>query len=156
GTQPWIPESAVYRRDPLISIFMCKPQFPHLIENLVAGCVALIGIAVPSAYTQQKTKPADQLYIEVSAVGSNDYFYDHKMGLREPGKAMGVKTEYVGPADFEMSSMITAFEQSIARKPAEIVVVGFEPSLSAIVDKAVEVGIPVGTVDAMYGERSNA
>jgi ribose transport system substrate-binding protein len=112
---------------------MCKPPFPHLIENLVAGCVVFIGIALPSAYAQQKTKPADQLYIEVSAVGSNDYFYDPKMDLRESGKAVGVKTEYVGPADFDMSAMITAFEQSIARKPAGIIVVGFEPSLNAII-----------------------
>jgi ribose transport system substrate-binding protein len=61
---------------------------------------------------------------------------------------MGVKTEYVGPAEYDMSAMITAFEQAIARKPAGIIVVGFESSLNAIVDKAVDAGIPVVTVDA--------
>ena len=61
---------------------------------------------------------------------------------------MGVKTEYVGPAEYDMSAMVTAFEQAIARKPAGIIVVGFESSLNAIVDKAVDAGIPIVTVDA--------
>jgi ribose transport system substrate-binding protein len=97
---------------------------------------------------QTKTKPSDQLYIEVSAIGSLDYFYDHKLGMQKAGEALGVKTEYLGPADYDMSAMVTVLEQSIARKPNGLVVVGFEPSLNAIVDKAVAAGIPVVTVDA--------
>lgn len=89
-----------------------------------------------------------QLYIEVSALGSLDYFQDHKLGMKLAGEALGVRTEYVGPADYDMAAMVTAFEQAIARKPDGIVVVGFEPSLGAIVDKAVAAGIPVVTVDA--------
>ncbi len=41
----------------------------------------------------------DQLYIQVSALGGLDYFYDHKMGLKIAGEEIGVRTEYVGPAD---------------------------------------------------------
>lgn len=110
------------------------------------GVLVTIGSAVSSVNAQ--TKASDQLYVEVSALGSLDYFYDHKMGLQDAGKAMGVKTEYVGPADYDMSAMITAFEQTIARKPAGIIIVGFEPSLNAIVDKAAAADIPVVTVDA--------
>ena len=84
----------------------------------------------------------------MSALGSLDYFYDHQMGMKLAGEVLGVKTEYVGPPDYDMAAMITMFEQAIARKPNGIVVVGFEPSLSAIVDKAVAAGIPVVTVDA--------
>jgi ribose transport system substrate-binding protein len=91
---------------------------------------------------------SSQLYIEVSALGNLDYFYDHKLGMEIVGKALGVKTEYVGPAKYDMAAMITAFEQAIAKKPDGLVVVGFEPSLNAIVDKAAEAGIPVVTVDA--------
>jgi len=97
---------------------------------------------------QEKRDTASQLYIEVSALGSLDYFYDHKMGMEMAGKALGVRTEYVGPADYDMGAMITVFEQCIARRPSGIVVVGFEPSLNAIVDKAAAAGIPVVTVDA--------
>jgi len=91
---------------------------------------------------------SNQLYIEVSALSSLDYFYDHKLGMELVGKALGVRTQYVGPADYDMAAMITVFEQAIARKPNGIVVVGFEPSLNAIVDKAVAAGIPVVAVDA--------
>ncbi|MBP1934303.1 substrate-binding domain-containing protein [Ammoniphilus resinae] len=104
---------------------------------------------------QSEAKPADsnkvpvkdQLYIEVSALGNLDYFYDHKLGMEAAGKALGVQTEYVGPAEYDMNAMITAFEQAIAKKPQGIVVVGFEDSLNPVVDKAVDAGIPVVTVD---------
>src|SRR5665647_3952810 len=67
---------------------------------------------------------ADQLYIEVSALGNLDYFYDHKMGLEMVGKELGVRTEYVGPAEYDMNAMIAAFETAISKKPNGIVVVG--------------------------------
>lgn len=90
----------------------------------------------------------DQLYIEVSALGNLDYFYDHKLGMKKVGEELGVRTEYVGPAEYDMNAMVAAFEQAIAKKPNGIVVVGFEPSLDPIVKKAMDAGIPVVTVDA--------
>lgn len=110
----------------------------------------LLAVALPFF---AQAKPAlvakkDQLYIEVSALGNLDYFYDHKMGMQMVGKELGVRTEYVGPAEYDMNAMVAAFEQAIAKKPQGIVVVGFEPSLNSIVDKAVGMGIPVVTVDA--------
>jgi len=95
-----------------------------------------------------ETDKKDQVYIEVSALGNLDYFYDHKMGMEKAGEELGVRTEYVGPAEYDMNAMVSAFEQAIAKKPNGIVVVGFEPSLDAIVNKAIDAGIPVVTVDA--------
>ncbi len=92
---------------------------------------------------------SDQLYVEVSALGNLDYFYDHKLGMKLAGEALGVKTEYVGPAEYDIPAMITAFEQAMARKGIKgIVVVGFEPALNPIINKAIDKGIPVVTVDA--------
>jgi len=88
------------------------------------------------------------LYIEVSALGNLDYFYDHKMGMKMVGDELGVRTEYVGPAEYDMNAMVSAFESAIAKKPDGIVVVGFEPALNSIIDKAIAEGIPVVTVDA--------
>jgi ribose transport system substrate-binding protein len=109
--------------------------------------VALALVASLPAAAAPKA-PKDQLYIEVSALGNLDYFFDHKMGMEMVGKELGVKTEYVGPAEYDMNAMVAAFEQAIAKKPSGLVVVGFEPSLNSIVDKAVAQGIPVVTVDA--------
>jgi basic membrane lipoprotein Med (substrate-binding protein (PBP1-ABC) superfamily) len=91
---------------------MHKAHSLCLRSTLITCFFALTALSLPAARGQQKTNTADQLYIEVSALGSLDYFYDHKMGLQEAGKAMGVKTEYVGPADYDMSAMITAFEEA--------------------------------------------
>lgn len=118
---------------------------------LLLGLAALAAAGCGQDLSEEgsvRTDTADQLYIEVSAIGSIDYFYDHKLGMEMAGKALGVKTEYVGPADRDMGAMADAFEQAIVKKPNGIVVVGFEPSLVPIVNKAVEAGIPVVTVDA--------
>ncbi len=119
----------------------------------VLALVAFVGCsqeaeAPQEGATAEENSTADQLYIEVSALGNLDYFYDHKLGMRMAGEELGVRTEYVGPAEYDMSAMVSAFEQAIAKKPNGIVVVGFEPSLNSIVDKAIEEGIPVVTVDA--------
>ena len=111
------------------------------------------GCSNQSAPAPQAGAPAgedrsNQLYIEVSALSNLDYFYDHMMGMRIVGEELGVKTEYVGPAEYDMNAMIAAFEQSIAKNPKGIVVVGFEDSLNPIVQKAIDAGIPVVTVDA--------
>lgn len=100
------------------------------------------GAAAPSAY-------ADQLYVEVSAIGGHDYFFDHKLGMKLAGEALGVRTDYVGPAEYDMTAMITALEQVLAKPNLKgLVVVGFENVLVPVVNKAVEKGIPVVTVDA--------
>ncbi|HUW60628.1 MAG TPA: substrate-binding domain-containing protein [Candidatus Bathyarchaeia archaeon] len=124
----------------------------RLWQGAAAGMFAVLvlwGCNRPAA-TPRDTTPntSYQLYIEVSALGSLDYFYDHKLGMKLAGEALGVKTEYVGPAEYDMAAMITAFEQAIAKRPQGLVVVGFEPSLNALVDKAADAGIRVVTVDA--------
>jgi len=98
---------------------------------------------------QGRAAAQDQLYVEVSALGNLDYFNDHKLGMQLAGQIFGVRTEYVGPAGYDMQAMITAFEQTLAKpKLRGVVVVGFEDVLIPIINKAVEKGIPVVTVDA--------
>ena len=88
------------------------------------------------------------LYIQVSALGSLESFYDHKLGMKKAGELLGVRTEYKGPADRDMQAMVASLELAIARKPGGLVVVGFEDALVPVIDKAVDAGIPVVTVDA--------
>jgi ribose transport system substrate-binding protein len=134
-----------------------RSQPMRTILSAMAGAIGLLVVcacqkqepAGPTAAGAATTKDVSkQLYIEVSALGSLDYFYDHKLGMKLAGEAFRVRTEYVGPSDYDMAAMVTVFEQAIAKKPEGIVVVGFEPSLNAIVDKAAAAGIPVVTVDA--------
>ena len=100
------------------------------------------------AAAQSAGRYADQLYVEVSALNSLEYFYDHKEGMRLVGEDLGVKTEYTGPADFDMNAVAAAIDQAVAKKAAGIVVVGWEESLNGAINKAIESGVPVITVDA--------
>jgi len=88
------------------------------------------------------------LYFLVSAVGANSYFYDHKMGLKLAGEFFDVETQYKGPPDWNMQAMIQAIDLAVARKPGGIMVIGFEESLNDAVNKAVDAGIPVVTLDS--------
>lgn len=102
--------------------------------------------ALESAKSTAGKRP--DLYIQVSALGNLEYFADHKMGMKKAGELLGVRTEYVGPAELDLGAMVASFELAIAKQPAGLVVVGFEDSLTPIINKAVEAGIPVVTVDA--------
>ncbi len=59
---------------------------------IFAGCSKAPETAAPAAAAEESRM--DQLYIEVSALGNLDYFYDHKMGMEMVGKELGVPTGY--------------------------------------------------------------
>ncbi|MBF9016273.1 MULTISPECIES: substrate-binding domain-containing protein [unclassified Oceanispirochaeta] len=118
-----------------------------LLAVIFSGCQKAESTSAAES-SAESVSTADQLYIEVSALGNLDYFYDHKMGMKMVGEELGVRTEYIGPAEYDMNAMVAAFESAIAKKPNGIVVVGFEPALNSIVNKAIAEGIPVVTVDA--------
>jgi ribose transport system substrate-binding protein len=95
---------------------------------------------------------ADETYVEVLALTNLPYFIDHRLGLEFAGEELGVKTKFVGPVDYDMTAMVNTLEQTIAEKPAGILVVGFDPALKPSIDKAAEAGIPIVTLDAeVYG-----
>jgi len=117
---------------------------PILVVLSFAACAKKEG----GAAAQATGRYADQLYVEVSALNSLEYFYDHKEGMRLVGEDLGVKTEYTGPADYDMNAVAAAIDQAVAKKAAGIVVVGWEESLNGAINKAIESGVPVITVDA--------
>jgi ribose transport system substrate-binding protein len=119
---------------------------------LALGLMMLMGLSFVVVDLGAQAKPtgkyADQLYVEVSALNSLEYFYDHKEGMRLVGEDLGVRTEYTGPADYDMNAVAAAIEQAIVKKAAGIVLVGWEESLNGAIKKATDAGIPVVTCDA--------
>jgi len=106
-----------------------------------------------SKYPVSKPSP-DETYVEVLALTNLAYFIDHRLGLEFAGKELGVKTKFIGPVEYDMTAMVNTLEQTIAEKPAGILVVGFDPALKPSIDKAIEAGIPVVTLDAeVYGSK---
>jgi ribose transport system substrate-binding protein len=115
---------------------------------VIGGCKEKASVTTAAEVPAQKSGPgADELYIGVYCLGNLEYFYDHKIGLQAAGEMMGVQTRYIGPPDYDINAMVAAFEQAIPQKPAGIITFGAENSLLPVINKAVEAGIPVVTVD---------
>jgi ribose transport system substrate-binding protein len=110
---------------------------------VVLGFFMTLG-AVTKAEAQLKGAPNEE-YIAVACMGNLEYFSAHKFAWKWIGDKLGVKTSYIGPAEYDVPGQIAAFDQAIARKPAGIAVFGVEESLKPQIDKAVAAGIPVVT-----------
>jgi ribose transport system substrate-binding protein len=110
---------------------------------VVFGLFMTLG-GVMKAEAQLKGAPNEE-YIAVACMGNLEYFSAHKFAWKWMGDKLGVKTSYIGPAEYDVPGQIAAFDQAIARRPAGIAVFGVEESLGPQIDKAVAAGIPVVT-----------
>ena len=124
------------------------------IKGLVGAAVlgALTGCeergAGPSA--RGKRDLSNEEYVWLSANANLPLFkaHDHP-ALKLAEKELGVKTTIAGPNSIDIPSLVGAIEQTIARRPAGMMVVGWDPSaLVPPINKAIESGIPVVCVDA--------
>lgn len=130
----------------------------QILFSLLFALALLLGACTPQqpvapatsapAEPAEPAKPAtaDEEYIYVSAMGNLEFFNAHKYGWKWGGEALGVKTSYVGPAEYDMNAMVAAFDQAIAKKPKGICVFAVEPVLTPEINKATEAGIPVVTI----------
>src|SRR6185369_809254 len=89
-------------------------------------------------------------YVWISANSNLPLFvaHDHP-ALEQAGRELGVKVTIAGPNTIDIPGLVATFEQTAARKPAGIMVVGWDPSaLVPAINAAVDSGIPVICVDA--------
>jgi ribose transport system substrate-binding protein len=92
----------------------------------------------------------DDEYVWLSANANLPLFvaHDHP-ALRAAGRDFGVRVTIAGPDTIDIPALVSAVEQTAARKPAGIMVVGWDESaLAPAIDKAIESGVPVVCVDA--------
>jgi ABC-type sugar transport system substrate-binding protein len=89
-------------------------------------------------------------YVWVSANAHLPLFvaHDHP-ALFQIGKELGVRVTIAGPDTVDIPGLVAAVEQTAARRPAGMMVVGWDPSaLIPAIDRAVDSGVPVVCVDA--------
>lgn len=126
--------------------------------QIAVGGSAGLALAGCEQRAQQTTGPArdagqsyaDEEYVWLSANANLPLFtaHDHP-ALRLVGQELGVQVQVAGPNSIDIPSLVAAIEQTAARKPAGMMVVGWDPSaLVPPINKAVESGIPVVCVDA--------
>ena len=103
-----------------------------------------------AAGTQRKVANPNEEYVWLSANANLPLFtaHDHP-ALRQIGQELGVKVTIAGPNSIDIPGLVSAIEQTTARRPTGMLVVGWDPSaLVPPINQAIESGIPVVCVDA--------
>ncbi len=93
---------------------------------------------------------ANEEYVWISANSNLPLFvaHDHP-ALEQAGRELGVKVTIAGPNTIDIPGLVATIEQTAARKPAGMMVVGWDPSaLVPAINAAIENGVPVVCVDA--------
>jgi ribose transport system substrate-binding protein len=113
-----------------------------------------MGLAACSSQSKRQVEPSTdhsaEEYVWVSANASLPLFaaHDH-VGLQMVAKELGVRTTIAGPSTVDIPGMVGVLDQVAARRPAGIMVVGWDPSaLIQPINAAIAAGVPVVCVDA--------
>ncbi len=92
---------------------------------------------------------SDEHYVLVAINNTLPYWQDAKAGFMGAAREMKVKAEFVGAASYDPAAELKAFRDAVAQHPSGILVSPAQPALfKDDIDKAVEQGIPVITVDS--------
>ena len=116
----------------------------------LAACGREAGKPVASQTTGAKPVSPDEEYVWISANSNLPLFvaHDHP-ALQQAGRELGVKVTIAGPNTIDIPGLIATIEQTAARRPAGIMVVGWDASaLIPAINQAVENGVPTICVDA--------
>lgn len=115
--------------------------------KMVLTSVAVTTLLPLTAMAQESQfgpKDAKEVYYWVSNKANLPLFvqYDY-VGMKKIAEELKVQVKVAGPTDFDLPGFIAAVEQVCAQKPAGVSVVGgWDPSLSAAVDKCIKLGVP--------------
>lgn len=104
--------------------------------------------------TREETKypPLNEAeeYVWISANADLPLFVasDHP-ALHQIGRELGVKVTIAGPSTIDIPGLVATIDQTAARRPAGMMVVGWDPSaLVSTINAAIDSGVPVVCVDA--------
>jgi len=125
-------------------------------EALKVGAIATIATLTgceqrPSSASRSAARGSrNEEYVWISANSNLPLFTasDHP-ALDQAGEELGVSVSKAGPNSIDIPNLVAAVEQTAARRPAGMMVVGWDPSaLVPPINAAVDAGIPVVCVDA--------
>jgi ribose transport system substrate-binding protein len=120
----------------------------------LTGCQTAAPAAAPAA-ASSGTGSLDQTYVWLCAVTGIGFWLDGRKGLEAAGKSLGVKTEFLGPQEYDAAQQLTALESLIARKPAGIMIFPADvASLSDSMKRAMKENIPVICVNSDVSDQS--
>lgn len=144
-----MPHSTLTRRDLLRIASLGSGA---LALGALAGCEKRVDptrATQPASRKRPPTNP-DEEYVWLSAAANLPLFTQHDHpALRLAAEELGVKVSIAGPNTVDIVGLVSAVEQTAARKPAGMMIVGWDPSaLVPPINAAIAAGIPVICVDA--------
>lgn len=122
-------------------------------RNFLAGTAAAVGAAgltlgTPGMVRSARAGAGDETYIWLCAVTAIAFWIDGRKGFEAAGKALGVKTEFMGPVEYDAVAQLRVLEELMAKKPAGIMIFPADhQSLNEPMKRAMKMGIPVVTVN---------
>jgi len=97
------PESGVSRRK-------------FLAGSAMALGAAGLSLTAPGAIRPVNAAPSDETYVWLCAVTSIAFWIDGRQGFETAGKALGVKTEFMGPVEYDAVAQLKVLEEVLAKK----------------------------------------
>jgi ribose transport system substrate-binding protein len=115
---------------------------------LTAATAAGLGaVALPELSAEALAAGEGKEYVFLSIVTQVPFWADHRKGLADAAKALGVKTSFTGPLDFDTAAQARQLDELIARKPAGLLIFpGDAAALAGGIDRAAEAGVPVAMI----------
>ena len=97
----------------------------------------------------------DQTYVWLCAVTGVSFWIDGRKGLEAAGKSLGVKTQFLGPQEYDASQQLKILDDLIGKKPAGIMIFPADvASLSDTMKRAMKENIPVFCVNSDVTDQS--
>ncbi len=127
--------------------------FLFVLMALVMGMIVFTGCSngekvADIEQTSSVEDYSDELYIMATMYSAHPVLQPDLHFFMEKGKALGVKTKTVGPPANDLGLYIEAIEQAIAQKPAGLAINALDIAVIDLIDKAMDMGIPVVCWDA--------
>ena len=124
---------------------------------ILSVCIAIVFIAcgageratAPATTTGGARDYSNEVYVWACQYNSLPLFVNNDyIGMDLIAAELGVTVKKIGPQEIDLPAFIAAIEQEIPNRPNGMMVVGWDASLRVPIDRAMEAGIPVVTVDA--------
>lgn len=120
-------------------------------KNIRKQVLALVGVGIlamammgTAARAEEAAKPGEgHLYCIITALSGLDYFVDYQRAMKAAEEDFGVTCEFAGPTDYDMDGLLSAMEQAIAKKPVGMIMLGWEDTMTPLINQAEAEGIRV-------------
>lgn len=112
--------------------------------------VILMSCLISPVFASGGQEDRDQLEVTfVTPLVAHPVWLVAKEGFEQAGEDLGLKTNWVGPADLDINTMISLIETAIVEQVDGIVTMGLNPeAMVPVMKKAEEAGIPVVVVNS--------